>query len=44
MKRGVFMGKAQNDIEEFIYKICYQPIWKAVNESIYIYISKGLKS
>lgn len=28
------MGKAQNEIEEFIYKICFQPIWKAVNEYI----------
>lgn len=28
------MGKAQNEIEEFIYKVCYQPIWKAVNEYI----------
>lgn len=31
------MGKAQNDIEEFIYKICYQPIWKAVNEYISVH-------
>lgn len=31
------MGKAQNDIEEFIYRICYQPIWKAVNEYISVH-------
>ena len=31
------MGKAQNDIEEFIYKICYQPIWKAANEYISVH-------
>lgn len=31
------MGKAQNDIEEFIYKICYQPIWKAVNDYISVH-------
>lgn len=31
------MGKAQNDIEEFIYKICYQPIRKAVNDYIFVH-------
>lgn len=31
------MGKAQNDIEEFIYKICYQPIWTAVNDYISVH-------
>lgn len=31
------MGKAQNDIEEFIYRICYQPIWEAVNEYISVH-------
>lgn len=31
------MGKAQNDIEEFIYKVCYQPIWNAVNEYISVH-------
>lgn len=25
------MSKAQNEIEEFIYKICYRPIWGSVN-------------
>lgn len=28
------MGKAQNEIEEFIYKICYRPIWESVNNYI----------
>ena len=31
------MSKAQNEIEEFIYKICYQPIWNAVNEYISVH-------
>lgn len=25
------MSTQKNDLEEFIYKICYQPIWNAVN-------------
>lgn len=28
------MSKAQNEIEEFIYKICYRPIWESVNNYI----------
>lgn len=28
------MSKAQNEIEEFIYKICYHPIWESVNSYI----------
>ncbi len=28
------MNKAQNEIEEFIYKICYRPIWESVNNYI----------
>ena len=28
------MSKAQNEIEEFIYKICYRPIWDSVNSYI----------
>ena len=28
------MSKAQNEIEEFIYKICYHPIWESVNNYI----------
>ena len=28
------MSKAQNEIEEFIYKICYRPIWESLNNYI----------
>lgn len=28
------MSKAQNEIEEFIYKICFRPIWESVNNYI----------
>ncbi len=28
------MSNAQNEIEEFIYKICYRPIWESVNNYI----------
>ncbi len=28
------MNKAQNEIEEFIYKICYRSIWESVNNYI----------
>lgn len=28
------MSKAQNEIEEFIYNICYRPIWESVNNYI----------
>lgn len=28
------MSKAQNEIEEFIYKIYYRPIWESVNNCI----------
>ena len=33
-KRRLSMSKAQNEIEEFIYKICYRPIWESVNNCI----------
>ena len=33
-KRCLSMSKAQNEIEEFIYKICYRPIWDSVNSYI----------
>ena len=28
------MGSHQNEIEQFIYEICYQPLWKTVSEYI----------
>ena len=28
------MNSKRNDLEEFIYRICFQPIWKAVNNFI----------
>lgn len=31
------MSAKRNDLEEFIYKICYQPIWTAVNNYIAVY-------
>ena len=31
------MSKAQNEIEEFIYKICYRPIWESVNNYIAVH-------
>lgn len=37
-KRCLSMSKAQNEIEEFIYKICYRPIWGSVNSYIATHI------
>lgn len=31
------MNASRNDLEEFIYKICYQPIWTAVNSFIAVH-------
>ena len=31
------MSTKRNDLEEFIYKICYQPIWTAVNNYIAVH-------
>ena len=31
------MNTGRNDLEEFIYKICYKPIWEAVNNYIYFH-------
>ena len=31
------MSTQRNDLEEFIYKICYQPIWTAVNNYIAVH-------
>lgn len=31
------MSKAQNEIEEFIYKICYRSIWESVNNYIAVH-------
>jgi hypothetical protein len=29
------LGKYNNEIEQFIYEICYRPIWEKVNTYIY---------
>lgn len=31
------MSAKRNDLEEFIYKICYQPIWNAINNFIAVH-------
>ena len=38
MKASVIpLGQYNNEIEQFIYEICYRPIWEAVSAYIYIY-------
>ena len=45
MKASVIpLGQYNNEIEQFIYEICYRPIWEAVSAYIYIKIRAFLIS